>query len=323
MNGNENYNFNNYIKDASEKVKELVHEKEQLNSKLKSHILSFQSFDSEIYKSLFNARVFYAKKRYSYNMKLEKLRRKKIEYERIWNDLTKKLNLLPKPELNSNISITIQYIRRSLEDIEEKVNRMTEILEVQILDIEEENEIIEKLRDLEYKKENNINKLKELEQKQLTNLQNSEYYITQNKKEALEKDLKVIYENLIKFYNKRLLTHKKMFELYRKIREFETVKHQIEHELIDHKSNADDFHLLFSKLMNLNKKVRSEELLNREKSIIIPRKIPKSQINTIINKKRKLKRFEQKKLAIALNKQKAGKKLDFYELQLILKRSKS
>lgn len=323
MNSKEEYNLNNYINDAREKVKELVHEKEQLNSKLKNCILSFQSFDSEIYKSLFNARVFYTKKRYSYNMKLEKLKRKKVEYERIWNGLTKKLNVLPKPEVNSNISIVLQYTRRSLEDIEENINQMNKILEEQILDIDEENEITETLRDLENKKENNINKLKELEYKQLTKLQSSEYYINKKKKEVLEKDLKEIYENLIKYYNKRLSTHKKMFELYRRMREFETVKHQIEKELIMHKTNADDFHLLFSKLMNLNKKVFLEELSKKEKSIIIPRKIPKSHINAIVTKKRKLKKFELKKLTIALNKQKAGKKLDFYELQLILKHSKN
>jgi hypothetical protein len=323
MNGKKDYNFDNYLNDARKKVKEFVHEREQLNSKLKNYILSFQDFDSEIYKSLFDAREFYTNKRYSYNVKLEKLRRKKIHNERIWNDLTKKLNILPKPELDSNISISIKYIRRSLEDIKDKINKMTEVLEEQILDIDEESEIIEKLRDLENKKENNIIKLKELEHKELTRLESSEYYITQYKIQSIENDLKEIYENLIRLYDKRLFTHKKMFELYRKTKEFETIKKNIENQLLEHKTNADEYHLLFSKLMNLNKKLLLEEISNKDKSKIRPRKIPSSKIKAIIKKKRKLKRLEQKKLAIALDKQRAGKKLDFYELQLILKHSKN
>jgi len=322
MSGKEEYNFEGYLKEAQKKVKEFVLEREQLNLKLKDYILSFQSYDSEIYNSFLDARDFYTEKRYKYSQKLEELKRKKTEYERLWSSLTEKLKTLPKLEMNSNISTSIQYTKRSIEDIEGKIMKLTNILEEQILDIDEENEITEKLRELEGNKEKKMNILTGLEQKQVLKLQSSNYYLTQKKKEAIEKDLAEIYENLIILSNKRLLTHKKMFELYRKVKEFENIKREIENQLIENKTNADEYHLLFSKLLNLNKKVLLEELANKEKIKIRPRKIPASNIKAIIKKKRKIKKHEQKKLAIALDKQKAGKKLDFYELQLILKHSK-
>ena len=77
MNGKEEYNFDNYLQEAYKKVKEFVEEKEQLNSKLKNYIITFQSFDSEINNTLIDAREFYAKQRYEYNTKLVKLKRKR------------------------------------------------------------------------------------------------------------------------------------------------------------------------------------------------------------------------------------------------------
>ncbi|MFX1242943.1 MAG: hypothetical protein ACFFA7_16980 [Promethearchaeota archaeon] len=321
MSGKNDNNFDKCLSEAQKKVKEFKLEREQLNMKLKNYILSFQSYDSDIYKSLLDARDFYTEKRYKYNLKLEDLRRKKKEYERLWNSLTKKLNTLPKLEINSNISTTIEYTKRSLEDIEGKIENLNSALDEQILNIDEENEIIEKLTELENIKEKNLKILSGLKQKQILELQSNEYYKTLNKKLAIEKDLTEVYENLIKFSNKRLFTHKNMFELCRKVGEFEIIKREVQKQLIENKNNADEFQILFSKLLNLNKKVVLEEFAKKAK--LRPRKMPQSSINVIIKKKRKLKRLEQKKLEIALNKQKAGKKLNFYELQLILKHSKN
>ena len=323
MSGKEKDNLDDFINNAQKLLEEFVLEREHLNSKIKNYIISFQSFDSEIYNMLFDAREFYSKKRNNYNIKLEKLKRKQIEYERLWNDLTKKLKTLQKPELSSDISTLIEYNRQSLEDIEDKIDNMTKTLDEQILDIEEENEIIDKIRELENNKQNKINLLAEMEHNQVTKLQSSDYYINYKKKEAIEKDLKEIYENLIKFSNKRRINHKKMLELCRKVKQFENIKKQMENKLIENKTYADSFHQLFLKLMNENRKVLLEQLSNKGKSKVRPKKIPKSRIRTIIKKKKKNKKLEQKKLAIALDKQKAGKKLDFYELKLILKHSKN
>jgi uncharacterized coiled-coil DUF342 family protein len=323
MSGKKDYNYSNYLNEAQKKVKEFMLERNQLNSNLKNYILSFQSFDFEIYNSLFEAREFYTEKRYNYKIEIEKLRRKRFESERLWKNLTKKMKALPKPKLNNNILVSIDYTKRSLEDIEYKVNNMNKKLEEFVLDIEEENEIIEKLKELEINKQNKMKILIELEQKQTNKLQSSDYYLTKRRIEPLERNLQEIYENLIILSYKRLMTHKKMLDLYRKVKEFEKIKKEIENELIANKISADRYHQLFLNLMNQNKKVLLDSLLNKPKRIMRPREIKTPNVGAIIKKKKKYKRLEQKRLAIALDKQKAGKRLDFYELKLILKHSKN
>jgi len=322
MSDEEKYNFGNYMKKAQKELKEFVLEIDQLNSKIKNNILSLQNTDSEIYKLLFNARDFYLEKRNEYNIKLGKLKRQKIEYEGLWNHLTKKIKTLQKPRLNNDISTSIDETKLSIEDVEYKINIMNNKLENQILDIDEENEIIDELKDLEMSKQEKISKLAVLEQKQAKNLQNNDYYKTQIKIETLEKNLREIYEDLIRLFNKRLMTHKKMLDLYRKSIEFEKIKSETEKELIKNETISKEFHHLFLKLIEKNRKILVDELSNRVKSKIPLTKIKTPNIKAIIKKKKKYKRLEKKKLAIALDKQKAGKKLDFYELQLILKHSK-
>jgi hypothetical protein len=118
------------------------------------------------------------------------------------------------------------------------------------------------------------------------------------------------------------MTHKDLLDLYKKVKEFEEIKMKIDYELIENKTTADGYHELFLKLMNLNKKVLLDELSSKAKSEIRPWERRKPDVKAIIKKKKKYKKLEQKKLEIALEKQKSGKKLDFYEYQLILKHSK-
>ena len=323
MSDKEKYDFSNDINNAKEKVKEFVLEKKQLNNKLKLYILSLQNIDLKIFSMLIDAREFYYEARYNYNMKLAKLKNQKIEYERLWKQLNKKASTFKEPELNSKISTSIDSAKLFILDLQDKINILDQKLEEPILDINEENEIIENLRKLERDKQEKINMVVELEQKQAKQLQISEYYKTQRRIETLESDLKEIYEKMIKLYNKRLMTHKKMFDLYRKTREFENIKQELENELNEDKGILSDCYQLFLKLMSQNKKAFIEELSNRPIRKVLPRKKKPRNIQAIIKKKKKFKKLEQKKLAIALDKKKSGKKLDFYELQLILKHSKN
>ncbi|MHA2119748.1 MAG: hypothetical protein ACW990_00950 [Promethearchaeota archaeon] len=327
MSGREEYNFNDFINNAQKKAKELVLERNQLNSKLKNFILNLQSIDSEIFISLFNAREFYYEKRYEINEKLENLKRKKIEREDLWNRLTKEMSTLPKPK--SFQPVSIDSTKHSIEEIENKINIINNTLEEEILEINEENEIIENLRELEDKRQKEINRLVELEKQQVKKLQNNDYYKTQRRIETVQKELEEIYENLINLSYERLMTHTKMFDLYRKTKEFEKIKKDTANELTQNYNTADGYHQLYLKLLDQNKKKLLETLSNRPKRKVHPRrKIQPRESETpkakaIIKKKKKYKRLEQKKLAIALNKQKSGKKLDFYELKLILKHSKN
>lgn len=322
MSDKEEFNFDNHLNEAQKKVKEFVLEKEQLNSKLKNFIISFQNFDSEIYNTLFEAREFYLKKRYDYNIKIAELKNQKIEYERHWNYLIKKMEDFPKPELNENALVILDYTRKSLEDIDNRIIDLNQKLEEQILDIEEESEIIEQLKDLETDKQKKKCTLTQLEQTELKKLQSSDFYSTQRKIRDLESNLTESYENLFNLSRKRLITHKKMLDLYKKANDFEKIKQKLENELIENKTSTEGYHQLFLKLMNLNRKVLLDDLSNKVKSFLQPRVLKTSDVKTIIKKKKKFKKLEQKKLEIALEKQKSGKKLDFYEYQLILKHSK-
>ncbi len=323
MSDKENYSFDNYINDAQKKVEEFVQEQEKLNSKLRNYIILFQTYDSEIKKTLYDAREFYSNKRFNYNIKIANLRRKKADYERRWNFLTKKISTLQKPELNTNISTSIDYSKRSLENIENNLNKINETLEAQILDIDEENELIEKIRELEVNKQKTTKILADLKQRQFLKIQNSDYYKTHLEIKDIEKDLREVYEKLIKLTNKRLLTHTQTLNLYKKAKEFEVIKMKIEMELIENgRTSADEFHQLFVKLMDLNKKLLLEELSNKPAIKMRPKEITMQNVFISPKKKKRYKKLEQKKLAIALRKQKTGKKLDFYEYQLILKYSK-
>ncbi|MFX1427857.1 MAG: hypothetical protein ACFFBE_15495, partial [Promethearchaeota archaeon] len=261
-------------------------------------------------------------KRYNYNIKLAQLKKEKIRFERQWRYLNKKIANFQKPELNENSLVLIDYTRKALVDIENKLNIMNQKLEEQILDINEEDTIIEELRKLETEKQKNIKNLAELERKQLQMLQSSEYYNTKKEIQKLEDSLTDIYEDLLKYSYKRLMTHKKILDLYKQTTEFEKIKRKIENELIESKTTAENFHQLFLKLMDVNKRVLLDELPNKIKPRIRPKEIKTPNVKAIIKKKKKYKRFEQKKLQIALEKQKSGKKLDFYEYKLILKHSK-
>ncbi|MFW9895539.1 MAG: hypothetical protein ACFFD7_07030, partial [Candidatus Thorarchaeota archaeon] len=207
MNSNKENNIDNFIVDAQKKLEEFVLEKEVLNSKIKNYLINFQSYDSEIYKTLFNARQFYSERRNQYNLKLTKLKNRRMEYEHIWKNQMKKLKFIPKPKLDENSLVLLEYTRKALENIENEIDIINQDLEEQLLDIEEENEIIEQLRELEKEKKEKMNILTNIEQKQIKNLQNSNYYTTQTKIKNLEIDLNDIYTNIFELLNKRLMTH--------------------------------------------------------------------------------------------------------------------
>ncbi|MFW9823377.1 MAG: hypothetical protein ACFFE4_10605 [Candidatus Thorarchaeota archaeon] len=322
MSGKKKDNFSNYLRDAKNKAQEFSLERNQLDIIIKNHILSFQIIDSEIHKSLIDLREFYIEKRNNYNNQLKKLKIKRIEYEKRWNGLKKKFKTIPEPEINANVSVSIDYTRRSLEDIQYKIDYMSQKLDEEILDIDEENEIIENLKILESERQNKIQILTNLEQKQIIKFQSSEYNKTSKEIDIVEENLREIYENMGILSYERLMTHKKILDFYRKIKEFEDVKKKIEIELIDNKKKAAGYHQVFLKLMDQNKKVLLNELINKTRKKLRPKEILTPKVKAIIRQKKKYKNLEKKKLVAALNKQRLGKRLDFYEMQLILKHTK-
>lgn len=315
-------NFEQFFNGLQKQLKELRHKRSQLNKKIKNYINNFQTIESEIYKSLFDAREFYHKRRNFCNKKIRKLTKEKIEYKQFLESLIEKKKTVQKPKINSNTSNLINSIKKSIKQIEYKIDNLNKIIKTQILDISEENNIVEKISKLEKKKEKRSELLSKLEQEQITEQQNSDYYEIHNEIEIFQADLKEIDKKINKWSNNRLNTHKKMLDLCRKTKQFENFKNKMQKELIENKTEADQYYSDFLKLMGQNEKILRDRKRYKSQGKQQERQIQTPRLNYIIKKKRFYRKYMKEKLAIALEKQKSGKKLDIIEFRLILEHSR-
>jgi len=314
--------FRNYINKTQFFIEEYVVNKNRLNDKLINYILSIQMIESEIIKSLFNARKQYKKQRDYCNSKIRKLKRKKIKDEELWSYLVQENRTLQHPTVNSEISHSIELTQQSIEELDYKINNLNELIEEGILNIDEENEFIEQQRNLEIIRQQKTDIIIDLKKKLAKRLASSAYYKNQKRIENIELNLKTSYNSLDKLYLERLTTHKHLLDLYRKTKDFDKIKKNLEKELILNKNAAERNYMLFSQLMNQNKIDLLEELSTPLKSEVKPKKVLTPEMKSIIEKKKSHKKFVQERLALLRAKQKSGEKLDFYELKLILDHSK-
>ena len=289
------------------RIEEFRNKRDELNKKTKEYINNLQLIESEINNALKIARDVYKKKRDYWNGKVKLLKKKKIEYKNFLDNLIKEKKKLQKDGQSSNGSkrfVSIKQIDRKIENLERAI-------ETENLDIAEENEIIDKIRELAERK-----------QEQLIAQQNNGSYKIERKIEIVKTNLNKIYEQLNKWSNKSQKNHAKMQDLYQKANELENQKKQIEEELIDNKKAADQYHFQYLDVMSQKKKLdkgrgpykkRGKKPLPRKQK---PRHRPPSKDKELLEK------IKQDKLATALEKQKAGKKLNLFEARLILEQNK-
>ncbi|GAG80381.1 unnamed protein product, partial [marine sediment metagenome] len=278
--------------------------------------------DSEIYKALFTAKEYYNKKHRYYNQKIKRLKQKETEFKQLLDYVNREKGSLTEPKVKDEISTSIRFIKNSIREIDDKINNLSNQIEELTLDVDEESNIIEDIKNLDRDKKINLRHLRKLEQDLLSEMQHNAYFKTVRTIEILEINLKEMPRNLNKWSKKRVKIHRKMLDLCRKAKVFENIKKQIEIELLGTKHTTDRYLQLYSELKNRNRKKLIEEQLRffRNKAKAKEKRV----INTkyIIKKKRLKKKFKNEKLEIALEKQKSGKKLDFYEFKLILDNSK-
>ena len=322
MNDEKFNNFNHSFNELKKQLKELKRKRKQLNNTIKKYINNFQIIESEVYKSLFNAREFYNKRRKLYNKKIRKLKKRKDEYEQILNDFIEEKKTLQKPEHINNISKQIGDIKKSIKQIEYKIDKLNKILTTQILDINEENDIVEEISKLERKKEKRIELLSKAEQEQNMEMHNSIYYKILENIEMFENDLEGINKNLTKWFNKRRTNHKKMLNLYRKAKNFKNYKEKMENELKENKIMSEDYYSNFLEILGQNEEILREIKHYRLKDKPRPRQIITPELNFVIERKKLYKKFMKEKKAIALEKKKAGKRMHISEFKLILDDSK-
>ena len=316
-------NFSQYFNNWQKNIINTTLKRNLVNKELENYIKSFQNIDSEIYKSLFTAKEFYDKKQHYYNKKIKRLKQKEIEFNQILNYANKDKQNLIESKVKEELSSSINYIKQSLDEIESKIDNLNDQIEEQTLDIAEENNIIEDIKNLDRDKQINLRHLKKLEQDLIKEMQINTYYKAKRTFEILELNLKGIPRNLKKWSRRKVKTHKKMLDLCRKAKEFESIKKQIEKELIGAKQITEKNLQFFYKQEIQSKKKALQEHLSFFKNKAKTRELNTLKTKYLIKRKKTKKKYMKEKLSVALEKQRSGKKLDFYELKLILEHNKN
>ncbi len=294
-------------KDLQGKIEEFKNKRDDLNKKTKEYINNLQEIESEINNVLRTARDVYKKKRDYWNSKVKLLKKKKIEYKNIFDKLVEEKKRLQKGSSGSNASKSFVSIKQ----IDRKIENLERIIETENLDIAEENEIVDKIK-----------QLAESKQEQLIAQQNDGSYKIERKIEIVKINLNKIYEQLNKWSNKSQKNHAKMQELYQKANELKNKKKQMEEELIENKKTADQFHFQYLDAMSQKKKMDKGRRPYKQKGAKYPPRKQKPRHRAPSKNKELLEKIKQDKLATALEKQKAGKKLNLFEARLILEQNK-
>jgi len=314
--------FSQYFDSWQKNVITLTLKRDLANKELENYIKSFRYIDSEIYKSLFAAKEFYGKKQRYYKQKINKLKQQEIEFGKILKyEYQEKKKVIEKKK-KDEISTSIKHVKNTIEELEDKIYNLNNRIEEQALDIDEENYIIEEIQKLDRNKQLNLRHLKKLEEELSIEIRNNPYFKTLRSIEILEVNLKGIHKNLKKWSKWKVKIHKQMLELYQKAKEFEKIKMQIEKELLRARQTTDNNLQLFYDSKKESEKNAFQEHLKIFKDKAKAKERNKLKTTYIIKKKRLRKSYSKAKLAAALKKQKAGKRLDFYELKLILEHSK-
>ncbi|GAG59298.1 unnamed protein product [marine sediment metagenome] len=311
MNSEKHDNFLDSLNLLQQKIEVFRRKKKELNKYIKEYIASFQMIESEFNNSFSATKDIYNKKGDYCNKKIKKLRNKRIEYKHLLDNLFEEKKNLQKLKPNDKDLKLINSINNSIKQIERKIHNLEGIIKTEILDINEENNIVEKIRELEGKKQEQLGALAKKEQEQIETRQNNEFYKNLRKIKIVEVKLRRIHEQLNKWSNKKRNYHIKMLDLYRKAKELKDNPKKMEEELIKNKNVANSYHLHFINVLNLKNKI-SMRRKPRKKQIISP------LMRLSIEKRKMIKKLKQEKLAIALEKQKSGKKLDIHEFRLIL-----
>ncbi|MFX1343907.1 MAG: hypothetical protein ACFFBC_02785 [Promethearchaeota archaeon] len=276
---------------------DLRKKRDDLNLKTKELINDLQEIETEINENLKMAKEKYKKRRDYWNNKVKELKKKKVEYKALYDQLLEEKKSIQKNNKSSDKLISIKQVERKIDNLERRI-------ETENLDIAEENAIIDKIRELAKSK-----------QDFLAAQENSELFKIERKVEIVKINLNKIYEQLNKWSNKSQENHTKMLEIFQKVDDLRERKKKMEEELIENKKSADRHHEQYLQVMNQRKKIM------RGKRPYKTNKKPAPRTDHFKKKSEMMEKIKEDKLAEALEKQKAGKKLNLFEARLILEKS--
>ncbi|MHA2283517.1 MAG: DUF7121 family protein [Promethearchaeota archaeon] len=278
-------------------IEDLRKKRDNLNLKTKDFINELQETETEINTNLKTAKEKYKKKRDYWNDKVKELKDKKLEYKTLLDKLFEEKKSIQKKNNSSIGPISIKQVERQISNLERRI-------ETENLDIAEENAIIDRIKEMA-----------ESKHKFLADQQNSDFFKIERKIEIVKINLNRIYEQLNKWSNKSQENHAKMLDTFKKVDELREQKRKREEELIENKRAADRYHEQYLQLMNQRKKI------SKGKKPYIPNKKQPARVKQINNKNKMIEKIKENKLAEAIEKQKAGKKLNLFEARLILEKS--
>jgi uncharacterized coiled-coil DUF342 family protein len=276
---------------------DLKKKRDDLNLKTKKYINDLQELETEINASLKTAKNKYKEKRDYWNNRVKQLKAKKVEYKNLLDKLIEEKNSIQKSNTNSDRIISIKQVDRKIDSLERRI-------ETENLDIAEENAIIDMIK-----------QLAESKQTFLAEQENSDLFKIERKIEIVKINLNRIYDQLNKWSNKSQENHAKMLESFQKVDELREQKKRMEEELIENKKTADRYHEQYLQVMNQRKK------FSKGKKPYRPNKKPAIRSGQFQKRNEMIEKMKEDKLAEALEKQKAGKKLNLFEARLILEKS--
>lgn len=276
---------------------DLRKKRDDLNLKTKKFINDLQETETEINVNLKMAKEKYKKRRDYWNNKVKALKEKKVEYKTLFEQLLEEKKSNQKKSKNSDRLVSIKQVERKIDNLERTI-------ETENLDIAEENSIIDKIRELAKSK-----------QDFLAEQENSDLFKVERKVEIVKINLNKIYEQLTKWSNKSQENHAKMLEIFQKVDELREQKKRMEEELIENKKTADRHHEQYLQAMNQIKKI------SKGKRPYKPNKKSGARTDHFRKRNEMIEQMKKDKLAEALEKQKAGKKLNLFEARLILEKA--
>ena len=289
-----------------------------LKNNIRKYIRYYNQLRIQILKLIIKNKIYYTRNISYWKSRITRYRIRKNNYTILLGTLIEEFKNIPKPKKDEKHLNQIRFLKKRIEKIDSDTNRLEKMIKSTPLDIKQENEIINKINTLK-KEKNKLTKI--INEKDLTQrilFENNKYYITLKKIEFIRTYLDYIQIQLIKWRDKRKKIHLEILHLYRKINDISNNKKNLDNQFKG---------IIFS---NENIKQYITEFLNNEKISLKEESLLSNKsyhANNLINEKKKdnwhiLQRHKHKKLAIAVEKKRKGKKLDFYELKLILENSK-
>ena len=318
-------NFSHYFDKWSKDLINFGVQRDLLDKQFESMVNNLLNLESQIFKSLIDARSFFDEKRQFYAKKVRLLKNTLSEDHKFLEYFTTEVKHLPEPTKPKEIITSIESNMASIKKMNQKIDSLKNKLIEETLNIDQENNVLEDLNVLETQKQMKIDNVIESEQALKNELRSNIYFRTHRSIEILQINIFQIKKSLEKWTKKQTICHKKMLILYRKAKEFENVTMQMENELYNNRDSAYKNYQIFNDLITQNRKKILKELSIYLRNKKKPEKAKPKQKpidKELIKRKKTRKKFVKKKLEQALDKKKAGKKLDFYELKLILDHSK-